>query len=38
LNRIPDARKSFTHFLEMAPSRYDKQIASAKDRLGKLPQ
>ncbi|HSE66215.1 MAG TPA: tetratricopeptide repeat protein [Gemmatimonadales bacterium] len=38
LNRIPDARKSFTHFIEMAPSRYDKQIAAAKDRLAKLPQ
>ena len=38
LNRIPDARMSFTHFIEMAPSRYDKQIASAKDRLAKLPQ
>jgi hypothetical protein len=38
LNRIPDARKSFTQFIEMAPSRYDKQIAAAKDRLAKLPQ
>jgi tetratricopeptide (TPR) repeat protein len=38
LNRIPDARTSFTHFIEIAPSRYDKQIASAKDRLAKLPQ
>jgi Flp pilus assembly protein TadD len=38
LNRIPDARTSFIHFIEMAPSRYDKQIASAKDRLAKLPQ
>lgn len=38
LNRIPDARQSFTHFIEMAPTRYDKQIAAAKDRLAKLPQ
>jgi tetratricopeptide (TPR) repeat protein len=38
LNRIPDARVSFTHFIEMAPSRYEKQIASAKDRLTQLPK
>jgi tetratricopeptide (TPR) repeat protein len=30
------ARESFTRFLSLAPSRYDRQIAMAKDRLTQL--
>jgi tetratricopeptide (TPR) repeat protein len=32
----PEAKASFTHFLELAPSRFDRQIAMAKDRLAQL--
>jgi superkiller protein 3 len=32
-----EARASFTRFLALAPSRYDRQIAMAKDRLAQLP-
>jgi Flp pilus assembly protein TadD len=38
LGRNADARTAYTQFLERVPSRYDKQIAAAKDRLAKLPQ
>ena len=30
------AKASFTRFLELAPSRYDRQITMAKDHLGQL--
>lgn len=32
-----DARAAFTRFLAIAPSRYDRQIADAKQRLATLP-
>jgi tetratricopeptide (TPR) repeat protein len=32
----PEARASLTHFLALAPSRYDRQIGMAKDRLAQL--
>ncbi len=32
----PEAKASFTRFLGIAPSRYDRQIATAKDRLAQL--
>ncbi len=32
----PEAKASFTRFLAIAPSRYDRQIATAKDRLAQL--
>lgn len=31
------AKESFTRFLSLSPSRFDRQIAMAKDRLAKLP-
>jgi tetratricopeptide (TPR) repeat protein len=33
----PEAKASFTRFLELAPSRYERQIAMAKERLAQLP-
>jgi Flp pilus assembly protein TadD len=31
-----EARESFTRFLALAPSRYDRQIGMARDRLAQL--
>jgi tetratricopeptide (TPR) repeat protein len=36
LNKKDDARVAFTHFLAIAPSRYDRQVADAKQRLAAL--
>jgi tetratricopeptide (TPR) repeat protein len=36
LNHRDDARAAFTRFLTLAPSRYDRQIADAKQRLAAL--
>jgi Flp pilus assembly protein TadD len=36
LGKKAEARGSFTRFLELAPSRYDRQIAMAKERLAQL--
>jgi tetratricopeptide (TPR) repeat protein len=38
VNKIPEARTSFTQFIERAPSRYEKQVVAAKDRLAQLPK
>jgi Flp pilus assembly protein TadD len=38
LGRNDDARAAFTHFLEIAPSRYAIQITDARKRLEQLPQ
>jgi len=35
--KTTDAKASLTKFLELAPSRYDKQIAAAKARIAQLP-
>lgn len=32
-----EAKATFTRFLALSPSRYDRQIAMAKDRLSRLP-
>lgn len=37
LAKPADARAAFTRFLAIAPSRYDRQIADAKQRLAALP-
>ncbi len=37
LNQKDAARDAFTRFLAMAPSRYDRQIAIARQRLTELP-
>lgn len=38
VKKIPEARATFTQFIERAPSRYEKQIAAAKERLAQLPE
>lgn len=37
LSKPADARAALTRFLAIAPSRYDRQIADAKQRLASLP-
>ena len=36
LGKKAEARGSFSRFLELAPSRYDRQIAIARERLAQL--
>jgi len=36
LSKKDDARSAFTRFLTLAPSRYERQIADAKQRLASL--
>jgi tetratricopeptide (TPR) repeat protein len=36
--RPPEARDAFTRFLALAPTRYSRQIADARQRLAKAPQ
>jgi tetratricopeptide (TPR) repeat protein len=36
LGKTAEARASFTRFVELAPSRYQPQVAMAKDRLARL--
>ena len=33
LNEKDDARNALTHFIAIAPSRYERQVADAKKRL-----
>lgn len=37
LNKKEDARASFNRFIELAPSRYARQVENAKQRLAALP-
>jgi len=37
LGKAAEARTAFTRFLGLAPSRYERQIADAKQRLAALP-
>ena len=36
LGKTAEARAAFTRFVELAPSRYQPQVALAKDRLARL--